>query len=174
MRILTCLTATLLVGSVAHVAHVAHAKPAAGSEEEARALIAELARPGADLAALSARLRPTAADYAAVFDAELAKRAEALYGPAWAAGQIVVQHKPDQTATIVSKATTDELVAGTGQSMSFPGGYKKVAPRMKRGLTVYAFKFVVPGQQLGMAYDGLIFVNGHWALFPKPWRLLQG
>jgi len=168
MRTLTLAAATLFVAAVAH------AKPPAGTEDEAKALVAELAKPGADLAALSAKLRPTAADYAAVFDAELAKKAESLYGPAWAAGQIVVQHKPDQTATLVSKATTDELVAGTGQSMSFPGGYKKVAPRMKRGLTIYAFKFVVPGQQLGMAYDGLIFVNGHWALFPKPWRALQG
>jgi hypothetical protein len=22
-----------------------------------------------------------------------------------------------------------------------------------------------------MAYDGLIYVNGHWAWFPKPWRI---
>lgn len=27
---------------------------------------------------------------------------------------------------------------------------------------------------LGMAYDGLIYVNGHWAWFPKPWRVLGG
>jgi hypothetical protein len=165
-------TVASLLAALTSFGSVAAAKPAPGSEEEARAIVAEFVKPGADPAALSAKLRPTAADYAAVFDEELAKKAEALYGPAWAAGQIVVQHKPDQTATLIAKATVDELVAGTGQSMSFPGGYKKAAPRMKKGLTVYAFKFVVPGQQLGMAYDGQIYVNGHWALFPKPWRLL--
>ncbi|TMQ06352.1 MAG: hypothetical protein E6J91_38110 [Deltaproteobacteria bacterium] len=30
------------------------------------------------------------------------------------------------------------------------------------------------GEQLGMAYDGLIYVNNHWAWFPKPWRALGG
>ena len=44
---------------------------------------------------------------------------------------------------------------------------------MKSGLTVYAFKFVKPGETLGMAFDGLVWVNGHFAIFPKPWRFLR-
>ena len=31
---------------------------------------------------------------------------------------------------------------------------------------------VLPGESLGMAFDGLVHVNGHWAWFPKPWRAL--
>ena len=43
--------------------------------------------------------------------------------------------------------------------------------REKPGLTVYRWKYTKPGEPLGMAYDGLIYVNGHWAWFPKPWRI---
>jgi hypothetical protein len=39
-------------------------------------------------------------------------------------------------------------------------------------LKIYRFKFVEPGKDLGMAFDGLIYVNGHWRIFPKPWRAL--
>ena len=33
--------------------------------------------------------------------------------------------------------------------------------------------FVEPGESLGLAFDGLIFVNGRWVLMPKPWRVLE-
>jgi hypothetical protein len=35
------------------------------------------------------------------------------------------------------------------------------------------WKFVKPGETIGMAYDGLVFVNGHWAWFPKAWHALR-
>ena len=28
-----------------------------------------------------------------------------------------------------------------------------------------------PGEELGMAFDGLTYVNGNWRIFPKPYRL---
>ena len=34
------------------------------------------------------------------------------------------------------------------------------------------FKFVEQGETLGLAFDGLIFVNDHWVFMPKPWRAL--
>jgi len=48
-----------------------------------------------------------------------------------------------------------------------------VAAHLKPGLRIYAFKFVEPGQSLGMAYDGLVRVNGQWRIMPKPWRALR-
>jgi len=38
---------------------------------------------------------------------------------------------------------------------------------------VYRWKYVKPGEQLGTSFDGLIYVNSHWAWFPKPWRVLD-
>ena len=39
-------------------------------------------------------------------------------------------------------------------------------------MTWWRWKFTKPGEDLGMAYDGLVFVNGHWAWFPKPYRAI--
>jgi hypothetical protein len=142
-----------------------------GTEEGAKALLAEFVAPGADTAALSRQLRPTKADYEAVFEPELAAKADAVYGPAWDGGQLVVAPKAGQTEVKVYSATSDELKGWTGNASEFPGGYKEVAPQLKPGVKIYGFRFVEPGESLGMAYDGLVHVNGHWRIFPKPWRV---
>jgi hypothetical protein len=144
-----------------------------GTEAEARALLEQWVKPGANAAELSKKLAPTKADYAAVFVGDAAAKAEQAYGPAWASGQLVIAGKPDQTALLLTRSTTDELKAGTGAATAFPGGYKTAAPHLKPGLTIYAFKFVKPGETSGMAYDGLVWVNGHFTIFPKPWRFLK-
>ena len=141
------------------------------TEEGAKALLAEFVKPGADHAALSRQLRPTADDYKAVFEPDLAAKAESVYGPAWDGGQLVVAPKAGQTEVKVFSATSEELKGWTGGASEFPGGYKDVAAQIKPGLKVYRFKFVEPGEDLGMAYDGLVNVNGHWRIFPKPWRV---
>ena len=141
------------------------------TEAGAKALLAEFVKPGADHAALSKNLRPTAEDYKAVFEPDLAAKAESVYGPAWEAGQLVVAPKEGQTEVKVFSATSEELKSWSGGAAEFPGGYKDVAAQIKPGLKVYRFKFVEPGQDLGMAYDGLVNVNGHWRIFPKPWRV---
>ena len=141
------------------------------TEEGAKALLAEFLKPGADHAALSKNLRPTQADYAAVFEPDLAAKAEAVYGPAWDGGQLVIAPKAGQTEVKVFSATSEELKSWSGAAADFPGGYKDVAAQIKPGVKVYRFKFVEPGQDLGMAYDGLVNVNGNWRIFPKPWRV---
>jgi hypothetical protein len=106
-----------------------------------------------------------------VFEPELAAKAESVYGPAWDGGALVVAPKPGQTEVKVYSATSDELKGWTGGASEFPGGYKDVAAQLKPGVKIYGFRFVEPGQSLGMAYDGLVNVNGHWRIFPKPWRV---
>lgn len=153
-------------------ATTASAHPA--TEEGAKALLAEFVKPGADHAALSKQLRPTKADYDAVFEPELAAKADAVYGPAWDGGALVIAPKAGQTEVKVFSATSDELKSWSGGAAEFPGGYKDVAAQIKPGVKVYRFKFVEPGQDLGMAYDGLVNVNGNWRIFPKPWRVAGG
>lgn len=143
-----------------------------GGEKEARELLQAFLKPGADRAALSRRLQPQPADYKAVFEGEAAQKAEAMYKPVWEAGKIVLEGKPGQTELTLVSATTEDLQSGAGNAREFPGGYKKIAPSLKKGLVFYRFKFVEPGKDLGMAYDGLVHVNGHFVLFPKPWRML--
>jgi hypothetical protein len=143
-----------------------------GTEAGATTLLKEFLKPGADHAALSKQLRPTTADYAAVFDADSSARVAAVYDPAWDGGQMVVAPKAGQTEVKVFSSTSDEMKSWSGNAAEFAGGWKEVAPKLKPGLKIYRFKFVEPGQDLGMAFDGLIYINGHWRMFPKPWRAL--
>lgn len=141
-----------------------------GTEAGATSLLKEFLKPGADHAALSKQLRPTTADYAAVFEGDASAKAAAVYGPAWEAGQLVVAPQAGQTEVKVFSATSDEMKSWTGNAAEFAGGWKEVAPKLKPGLKIYRFRFVAPGKDLGMAFDGLIYVNGNWRIFPKPWR----
>lgn len=145
-----------------------------GTDDGARAMLAEFVKPGADHAALSRALRPTKADYEAVFTPELAAKADSVYGPAWDGGQMVVAPKDGQTQVLLASATSDELKSWTGGAAEFPGGWQGVGAQLKPGVKFYRFKFVKPGEDLGMAYDGLAHVNGNWRIFPKPWRVAGG
>jgi hypothetical protein len=157
----------LAVGCSKHAAGPPETKDEAG----ARAVAEKLAAPGADLAALSKELRPTSADYAAVYEPAFAAELEKMYTPVWDSGQLVIGHHPGQTQVLLRIATAEEFKAGAAKG--FPGGYRKVAEKLQPGVTLYAFDFVEPGKTLGMAYDGLVKVNGHFRIIPKPWRAVR-
>lgn len=165
-RRLTTASALLLSLGLASTAR------AAGDRAEAQALLQEFLKPGADPGALTKKLRPQTADYRAVFGPELGKAAEAMYKADWDAGRIVIQPKDGQSELKLSAASTEDLQKGSGEAREFPGGYGKLAPKLAAGLTIYRFRFVQPGQSLGLAFDGLVYVNGHFAFFPKPFRIL--
>ena len=143
------------------------------TDEGAKNLLAEFIKPGADYVALSGKLRPTKADYEAVFQSEMAAKADALYSPAWDGGQLVVAPKSGQTEVKLASATTDEMKTWTGTAAEFPEGWRQVAPQLKPGVKIYRFKFVEPGKDTGMAFEGLAHVNGNWRIFPKPWRAMN-
>ena len=151
----------------------ASAKPSRypGTEAGAKALLSEFLENGADFAALTKPLQPTSADYQALFERDFAKKAEAAYAQAWNRGEMVIGHKPEQIELRLWSATSQDLKKWNEKAESFPGGYKEVAAKFKDGAIIYRFKFVRPGEDLGMAYDGLAYVNGQWRLVPKPWRI---
>lgn len=144
-----------------------------GTEEGAKQLLEAFLKPDADHAALSKALRPTSADYAAVYGKEMGEKLEKMYAAPWDAGQLVVKPNEGQTELKLFKATSEELKSGAENAKEFPGGYKKVAESLQGGQTLYRFKFVKPGADSGMAFDGLVHVNGHWVIMPKPWRALS-
>ncbi len=145
------------------------------NEEGAKTMLKEFAKPGADTAALSKQLRPTKADYEAVFDAEFAAKAMALYDPAWEAGKMVLTtNDAARTDVILYPSTSDEVKSWTGAAAKdFAGGWKDVAPHLKPGVKIYRFDFVEPGKTVGMVYEGLVNINGNWRIFPKPWRAVS-
>lgn len=145
-----------------------------GTTDGARALLQEMLKPGADQAALTARLRPSKADYAAVYMPEAASRLQAGYDPAWDSGSLIIRGAPEQTHLLIWSARSEEIKAWTaGVKEHFPGGYQRVGRHLRPGVSIYVFKFVKPGETLGMAFDGLVYVGGHWRIIPKPWRFLE-
>jgi hypothetical protein len=142
------------------------------SGEAFEALLAKFVAPGADLATLSKSLRPTHADFQALFDPQAATKLEAAYGPDWDRGSIVIAPKVGQSTFKVSSATVADLNTGANPASAFPRGYLRVAPHMVTGHTWYRVEFLKPGEAAGMAFDGFTFVNGHWVIVPKPWRAL--
>lgn len=127
--------------------------------------------PGADVAALYTALRPTEADYAEVFRLDTAADARTHYAGYWQHAR-PVGPAPGQTEYRVQSVTTEELVAGTGASAQFAGGFRVVAPQLAPGLRIYDIVFHKPGQSLGIHLDGLVYVNGAWRVVPAPWSVL--
>ncbi len=127
---------------------------------------------GTDRAALTKELRPTSDDYAKVFTADFARKLEASQKPLWDSAP-VIGPKDGQTEVTVAKATTEDFQKGTAAAKEFPGGYAKIGDKLQAGVTLFRFKFVKAGETIGMAFDGLAFVNGHWRIFPKPWRAAE-
>jgi len=144
-----------------------------GNLKGAEALLEQFLDPMVDKVALSKKLRPNTKDFQAVFVPSAAKKAELGYQLPWEEGKIVIHGNPGQTKLLIWSATSEELKKGTGDAKAFPGGYGQAAPFFKNGIVFYRFKFVKPGETLGFAWDGLVYVNGHWVIFPKPWRVLR-
>ena len=166
-------TSTTGTSTAATTAPAPSLKTFPGTEAGAKALLAEFVKPGADTAGLSAQLRPSLADYKAIFDAPLSAKLDKLYSPQWESGAFVVAPKQGQTVVLIDSATVAELKSGAPPAKEFPGGYKMVSTHLVGSARLYRFRFVEPGKTLGMAFDGLAFVNGHWVLAPKPWRALD-
>jgi hypothetical protein len=118
-------------------------------------------------------LRPRPGDCARAFVAEVAEAAGEAYDAFWAT--------PPRLGRAVRGARIECHVAPAGMlgydnslSRRFPGGYGAIAALLQPHRVWVAWKSIEPGQDAGMAYDGLVWLDDHWAWFPKPYRVLRG
>lgn len=145
------------------------------TKDGAKALLQEFMKAEADNKKLTMELRPTKEDYRAFYiDESTAARAETHFDKLWSSGNAVVAPKEGQTELKLFSATTEEMRDSKGESAEFPSGLTTLAltDNLKPNLTIYGFKFVKPGESIGMAFEGLTHVNGHWRLFPKAWQFM--
>lgn len=141
---------------------------------DANTFLTNFLSPSADHRGLTKMLRPSETDYHVVFiDTEFAKKLKAAHDPMWESGTAAIAPKSGQTKLLIWSATIAQLRDGSGSARYFPGGYSKVSSKFSDWVTVICWKFVKPGETIGMAYNGLIRVNGQWRFFPKPWRVLE-
>ncbi len=122
---------------------------------------------------LTDSLRPEEVDCEAVFFPLYRKKVYRFHKRLYRIADIYVHPLlENQTEYLLWSATTEELMEYTGEARFFPGGYREIAPYLKPELTFYRFKFVQPGMRLGSAYDVLVYVNGKWRLFHRPWAVM--
>ena len=137
----------------------------------ARSLLEPFLVPGADHASLAKQLRPRPEDYAIVFEQAYAGVAQEAYERIWDGMDPVPRPNAGQRDLLLAAATSDSI-RDQGAPRAFPGGFSMVRHTMRPGLVWLCWKFVKPGSRLGMAFDGLVRVDDHWAWFPKSWRVL--
>ena len=144
-----------------------------GSSADAEATVRRLMDAGTQADAILA-LRPSSADYVAVWGETYGPLLEAQLEPQWKAGKVrPTPWGPDQTELLLASATRDEFEARSGESNRFPRGYQRILEFMKPELRFYAFRFVRPGESSGASWEGLVFVDGAWRIFPKAWRAAE-
>lgn len=129
-------------------------------------------RPRSEHQALVAGMRPGNEDYDRVFVGEAAARAREQYGPLWDAG-LAIDRKPQQSRLLCHAAFSEDFANGHARLSAFPGGYKQIAAFLQPGVAWICWKFVAPGTEDGMAYDGLVRLDERWIWLPKPWRVLR-
>ena len=149
----------------------APAAAAPGSEAEAREVLNAFLDPAADHRALTQAILPTEAEVRAVYADPLASAMWKTYQEQMGPG-VSFAPKQGQTAVLVVYATTRDLFDRKPVLEEFPGGYKDVLQYFKADVPIVRFKFVEPGETLGLAFDGLIYVNDRWVIMPKPWQSL--
>ena len=124
--------------------------------------------------ALSRALKPSSADVKAVFaDTAIQNLVITYTNRIFEKERFRVLIFPDYTEVHVWTASVKDFENGTGEAIEFPSNFLKVVPYLKEDLIFHRFKFVQGGYFSGAGYDGLIYINGHWVLFPKIWEVLD-
>ena len=118
-------------------------------------------------------LRPQPQDYERVFVKEMAAAAREAYSTWWAAPPPLLVSHPEQTTLLLVVAMSEELGQATERAQQFPGGYAEIAKFLQPGNVWVCWKFLALGQPRGTAFDGLVYLDGRWAWFPKPHKVLM-
>lgn len=118
------------------------------------------------------KLKPRDDDYAAVFVGDAARLAREGYAQLWKNPPKALG-KPNQTLVKAFAAQADALGTGNEFSREFPGGYRGIAAHLQPDKIWVVWKLFESSGELGMSYDGLVWLRDHWAWFPKPWRVLS-
>ena len=141
--------------------------------EEATIILARFLDPAlaASRMDMARALEPRPEDYAKVFNSAVAEKAQAGYQALW-------QNPPpwpvraEQNQLKVAVALAEDFTEDTPRSQYFPGGYRTIAHHLVPGRIWVCWEFVAPAREMGVSFDGLVPLDGHWAWFPKPWKVL--
>ncbi len=146
-------------------------EPTVMAMAQARLLLEGFLVHGADHAALATQLRPRPEDYDKVFEAAFVGVAREAYERIWDEMNPVPRPNAGQRELLLAAADSN-TIRTDGAPRAFPGGFQRVRHTLLPGRVWLCWKFVRQGERLGMAFDGLVFVDDHFCWFPKLWRVL--
>lgn len=116
-------------------------------------------------------LMPRDGDYALAFTGEAVAAARRFFADWW-------QQQGERPAGIDPNARIDVHLCPAGLlgddnalSRPFPSGYRQIADWLDPHRVWVAWRYVAPGASGGIAMNGLVWLDDHFAWFPKPWRL---
>lgn len=121
---------------------------------------------------VAATLQPRPDDYAHTFLPQFADAARRAYETVW------TQHPrvdpvPADSVLETHVAPGGMLADENELSFLFPGGYRQIATLLNPHRVWVRWKYLRPGAAAGQSYDGLVWLDNHWAWFPKPYRVLR-
>jgi hypothetical protein len=163
-------TLTPIVKATAAAATVPTAQ---GTQAGAQQLLLQFFDPKKDRAMLTASLRPSPAEVRAVYGEPLASGLDGYLERMFKPGEVIAP-QAGHSELLTTITTTGALRAQGPNPSGFPQGYEQVRQYIVGDMPIVRFSFVAKGESLGLAFDGLVFVNNRWVLIPKPWRALQG
>ncbi len=146
-------------------------QPLAEAVGLARMLLEPFLKPGAAHDQLAEQLRPQPEDYAKVFEPAYAGVVQQAYERIWDEMKPVPRPNAGQRELLLAAADSAQI-RDQGAPGAFPGGFERIRHTLRPGHVWLCWKFVKQGERLGMAFDGLVRVDDHWAWFPKCWRVL--
>ena len=120
-----------------------------------------------------ATLQPRDEDYEKVFEGESVNQACLAYKQFWSSGLLFTRPYSTQTEIRCNVSPAGMFTWHNELSYRFPGGYQGIARLLNPHYVWLAWQYVEPGKPSGISFDGLVWVDDHWAWFPKPYRYLR-
>lgn len=139
--------------------------------------MAERARPVLELvvrdpAGFLATVRPRPGDAALAFVPEAAAAAGVAYEALWREMR-APRPEAGESELLIVASPAGLLDADNMVSAAFPTGYRAIAHLLQKHRIWLRWQHVRPGAADGLALDGLVWLDDHWAWFPRPYRVLK-
>jgi hypothetical protein len=108
-----------------------------------------------------------------VFVGEAIEQARAAYQQFWSTGLQFSRPRSTQTEIHCEVAPAGMLRWPNELSRRFPAGYQGIALSLNPHRVWLAWKYLEPGRQSGLSFDGFVWLDDRWVWFPKPYRYLK-
>jgi hypothetical protein len=138
--------------------------------EQALPILAALVGP--EGSAIIERLRPGSDDYTRVFQCDIASAVRTAYERLWSTPPEIERLTGGDIKVRVDAAPASMLLEENELSERFPGGYRTIAPHLQPDRIWFVWRYLRPGQESGMRYDGVVRLDDRWVWFPKPYRVV--